>query len=121
MGKLAPDELKARVAKALETGGGLYAPSDIRDAIKDGRMQAWTKDDSLVVTEILGFPNKLVLHVVFAVGELDDVLALQTQFEEFGRKHGCERVVMEGRPGWDKILPKEGWTKEKRVRYEKVL
>lgn len=121
MGTLAPEELRRRVAEALEQGGGIFTPADVRDAIQDGRMQAWTKNDSLVVTEVLAFPRKRILHIVFAVGELDDVLALQPQFEAFGREHDCDKVVMEGRAGWDKILPKEGWSKIEQVRFGKDL
>ena len=84
-------------------------------------MQAWVAGGSLVVTEVLAFPQKRVLHIVFAVGTLEDVLALQPQFEDFGREHGCAKVVMEGRLGWEKILPDEGWTKIEQVRFGKEL
>lgn len=83
-------------------------------------MQAFQNGESVTITEVIGYPQKRVLQVVLAVGELEDVLALIPEMEAFGKKHGCSSMRMFGRKGWSKVLPKIGW-KSPGVTYEKAL
>lgn len=84
-------------------------------------MQAWMNGDSLVITEVMQFPKTAALNVVVAVGNLDEVMALQPSLEAFGRQHGCKAMRMEGRRGWSKVLPKHGWKADPKVIYERAL
>lgn len=120
MANLEPEELKKRLTKALRMGGNTHTPVDLADAIKEGRMQAWQNGQSVVVTEVLGFPQKNVLNVFLAVGSLDEIMALQPKIEEFGRLHKCSHLMMHGRKGWEKVLPKYGWA-HARVNLERPL
>lgn len=120
MANLETSDLYKRLDKALAIGGGTHSPADIWEAVKEGRMQAFQQNQSVVVTEVMGFPQKRVLNVVLAVGEMDDVLSLIPEMEEFGRQHGCEKMHMQGRKGWLKVLPKMGWT-QPRVVLERLL
>jgi hypothetical protein len=121
MANLAPAEMQKRLMKALKVAGNTSSPEDIAKAVAEGRMQSWTRNDSLVITEVREHPRKTVLNIVLAVGVLEDVLALQPEFMAFGREHGCQAVRMQGRRGWDAILPDEGWKKVPQVIYERAL
>ncbi|NNM74743.1 hypothetical protein [Enterovirga aerilata] len=105
-----PDMLKL-MQRALRESGDCYTLADIRDAIKDGRMQAFTNEDdtAFVVTEIAVTPRKKFLNVIFLCGELDAVMALQPQVAEFARANGCGFLLSCGREGWAKVLPQHGW------------
>ena len=47
---------------ALEYGGGTHIYEDIVEAIVEGRMQLWPAKDSCLITEIIVYPRKKVLH-----------------------------------------------------------
>ena len=121
MAKLDRDELMRRLQRALGVAGNTHTPDDVAAAVKAGRMQAWTRGDSLVVTEVLEFPQAKALNVFLAVGDLDEVMALQPDLEAFGRQHGCKAMRMEGRKGWRRVLPEHGWKEDQKVIYERAL
>ena len=107
--------------RALDVAGKTHGPEDVARAVEEGRMQAWTAGDSLVVTEVLTFPKARALNVFLAVGNLDEVMSLQPALEAFGREHGCKVMRMEGRRGWAQVLPRHGWKQDKKVIYERTL
>ena len=121
MAKLDPDQLHARLLRALAIGGNTHGPEDIARLVDEGRMQSWTKGDSFVVTEIVEYPRKKVMNVVIAVGDLQEVLSLIPAIADFGKDHGCESMRMQGRRGWGEVLPHFGWHEVKQVIYERTL
>lgn len=121
MAKLGSDELKRRLERALGVAGNTHGPEDVASAVSQGRMQAWTNGDSLVVTEVLQYPRGSALNVFLAVGNIDEVMALQPSIEAFGRQHGCKALRMEGRKGWSRVLPEFGWKADPKVIYERAL
>ena len=121
MAKLAPDLLKKRLDRALGVAGNTHSPADVAEAVAEGRMQSWTRGDSLVVTEVLEYPRTKALNVFLAVGNLEEVLDLIPDMAAFGREHGCTRMRMQGRKGWARVLPRIGWKEDKQVIYERAL
>ena len=121
MATLAPDELRRRLLRALSVAGNTHAPEDVAKAVEEGRMQAWTRGESLVVTEVREFPKFSALNVFLAVGNLDEVLSLIPDMEAFARAHGCKTMRMEGRKGWRRVLPDYGWKEDQKVIYERAL
>lgn len=121
MAKLGPDDFRKRLEKALRIGGGSHAPEDVAQAVAEGRMQSWVRNDTLVVTEVIQCPRYKMLVIFLAVGRLEDVLALTPEIEAFGREHGCQRAKMTGREGWAGVLPKHGWHKVPHVSFERAL
>lgn len=114
-------ELQRRLLRALDVAGKTHAPEDVARAVSEGRMQAWTNGDSLVVTEVQQFPRGNMLNVFLAVGNLEEVMAIQPELEAFGRAHGCSTMRMEGRKGWARVLPHHGWTPDNKVIFERAL
>ena len=121
MAKLGPDELQRRLKKALAVGGNTHAPDDIAAAVERGEMQAWVNNDSLVITEVVHYPRVSVVNIVIAVGKLSEVMALQPAIEEFAREHKCHALRMEGRKGWERVLPHHGWKPDNKVIFERTL
>lgn len=104
---------------ALERGGGYYQVAHLVQAIQKGEMQSWVRGRSWVVTHILDFPCRRVVEVVLAVGDLEDVYALESDVEQFALEQGARSLIAFGRPGWDKAHSK-GWIKVSH-RFERVL
>lgn len=121
MATLDPEELRRRLKRALDIGRNTYSEKDIAQAVSEGRMQSWTENDSLVITEIIQYPQFKAMHVVLAVGALRDVMAMQDRIVSFAREHDCKFIRTEGRKGWDKIMPMFGAQKSNRVIYERAL
>lgn len=97
--------------KALRLGGDTHSVSDVVEAIRAGRMQAFWSANAAVITQIVEHPRKKELNVFLAFGDLNEVMAMQPEIAEFGRKHGCSFMVMSGRAGWQKVLPRHGWAR----------
>lgn len=115
MATLRPDELTKRLSRALEIGGNLHSPADIVAAVKEGRMQSFEKGQSVIVTEILGYPNGSVMNLYICVGNLEEILALLPEVEKFAKDHGCKMLHMGGRKGWAKFADKLGWKHDRIV------
>lgn len=100
--------LQLRVEKMLKRYGGFYNFQDILKCIADGAMQSFVLGDSWAVTQVLTFPRKTVLNVVFVVGTLEELELLSADLEFWAKERGIEYGMANGRSGWTrKAFP--GW------------
>jgi hypothetical protein len=97
--------------KALRLAGDTHTMGDVVQALEAGLMQAFWSENAVVITQLVVHPRKKELNVFLACGDLEEVMALQPQVADFGRKHGCSFMVMSGRTGWQKVLPSYGWSR----------
>lgn len=69
----------------------------------------------VLVLEMLdtGTPPRKTLSVVVAGGERmsEWLYPMNRALREIARAHKCERVVIAGRPGWERALRRLGWEK----------
>ena len=98
------------IEAALEYSGGTHDYMDVVDGVFSGRFQLWPAPRGCLVTEIVVYPKKKVLHVFLAGGELDQILDVEESLRQFGQMHGCDSMTLAGRPGWKKALPH--WTQQ---------
>lgn len=110
MASLTTEELHRRFERALEGLRGAYDVDDIKARVKDGRLQSWQRGQSVVVTEVLSFPRKQIVNILLAAGNLEEIMDLQDDIAQWAKEIGCDRMMMSGRHGWSKVLPKYGWT-----------
>ena len=103
--------MRIQMQRALREGGDCFTISDIADWVLRGKFQYWFNEAAAVVTEVLTYPRRKMIHYFLAVGALEDVLKMQAEIDSFAREHGCDGAIMGGRVGWDKVLPKYGWRK----------
>lgn len=92
------------IEDALEYSGGTHDFEDVVDGIRAGTMQLWPAPKGCVVTEIVSYPKKKVIHIFLAGGELDQILDMYDDVSEFGRSNGCVKMTLAGRRGWKKVL-----------------
>lgn len=121
MPKLAPEQLQKRLARGLKECGYTHTAEDLAKAVEEGRMQSWVNDGSLVITEVLSYPQGRELNVVLVVGDIDDIMAMQPQIDEFAREQGCAQMRTTGRRGLVTVLPNYGWKPSKKVIFERTL
>lgn len=70
-------------------------------------MQLWTGPKGAAVTMIYDFPQKRVLHVFLAGGDMDQIKDFEESAALWGRGMGCTEMTLSGRRGWAREL--EGW------------
>ena len=96
------ERLRHHVAAALEYAGGSHAVEDIADGIRRGFFQLWPGANSVIVTEIIVYPQLKELYVFLAGGDLDEIKLMQPLVESWGKSMGCNRVSLAGRKGWER-------------------
>ena len=95
------------IEAALEYSQGTHTFADIAAGLLSGRYQLWAGQNSAVVTEIIVYPRMRDLHYFLAGGDLDELKEIRPRIEDWGRKNGCSRVSLAGRPGWAKTFLKD--------------
>lgn len=102
------------IERACERSGGKYIASDFFATTREGAQQLWVaaKDGvptMALITEIRNYPQKRVAALVVCIGEgREDWLAHLETVEDWAKAQGCEAILAEARPGWERVL---GWQK----------
>lgn len=109
--------VKQKLRKALAVAGHTYTLEDILHEISEGHMQSFVDGESWVVTQIVSFPRKQYVEIVFAVGNLDELKRIYPLLERFAREIGADGLRAFGRPGWMRQfeIDKHGWVETTRV------
>ncbi len=109
--------VKKKLRKALAIAGDTYTFEDILNEINEGHMQSFADGESWVVTQIVDFPRKRYLEIIFAVGDLQDLKEMYPRLEEFARANLCDGMRAFGRPGWMRQfeIDKVGWVETTRT------
>ena len=104
------ERLRHHVAAALEYSGGTHKVEDIAEGIRREQFQLWPGRNSVVVTEIIVYPQLKDLHFFLAGGDLDELRMMRPIIESWGKEIGCSRVSLAGRKGWERTFLKgEGY------------
>jgi hypothetical protein len=108
------------IAEALKYSGGTHTPTDVVESILKGHMQLWPGKQACAVTEIVVYPNKKVLHVFLAAGDMDNIVDMQKSAEIWAKSQNCQAMTIAGRKGWSRVLKDHGY-QEKFVTLAKEL
>jgi hypothetical protein len=106
------DELvrcKPWLEAALERSGGTHTLEDVVQSIQTGAMQFWPAPRGCAVTEVVNYPQKKVLHIFLAGGEMDQIIDMDSSAVEFAKMNGCTGMSIAGRKGWAKVLKNKGY------------
>lgn len=109
--------VKQKLRKALAIANDAYTLEDILLEINEGRMQSFVEGESWVVTQIVDFPRKRYVEIVFAVGTLDELKMIYPRLEAFAQEIAADGLRAFGRPGWMRQfeIDKHGWVETTRV------
>lgn len=114
------DDAWARSAPWLEAAlahaGRTHGIADVRAMVLEGRAQFWASPSCAVVTLVEEDPCERRLLVWLAGGELDALTGrMLPRIEAWGRAHGCRRLLVIGRAGWERALKPKGFAPLARV------
>jgi hypothetical protein len=97
------------IEDALQYCGGTHNFEDVADAVNRGDMQLWPADRGCLVTSIVVYPRRTLLHIFLAGGELDQLKEMQPAVIEWAKAQGCDGGTINGRLGWVRALRDMGW------------
>lgn len=101
---------------ALAQGGRTHALEDVRALVLEGRAQFWAAPGSACVTVLEDDPRERRLLVWLAGGALRELVdKVLPRMEAWGRTQGCRRLLLIGRPGWERALKPNGYAPLARV------
>lgn len=90
-----------KMSKALKLGGDLYSLTDIEDALMNGDLQSHVEGDTWAITQVQNFPQKVAVHILFVVGNLDSSIKLEAKIEEWAKTEiKADLLTGTGRSGW---------------------
>ena len=98
-----------KLARTLDRMGGLYTVNDILTAVGENRMQAFAEGDSWAVTQVVQFPQKLVMEVLAALGDINECRILHDRILQYARAAGVDLISAYGRRGWIADANSHGW------------
>ena len=99
-------ESEQLLLNALEYCDGTHSLEDVAMALDKDEMQFWPGVNTALVTEIVNYPQKKIIHVFLAAGDMDEVIRILPYIEKHGKSEGCVQLAMTGRKGWEKVMDK---------------
>lgn len=101
---------EAWLAAALAHSGRTHAPMDVRRMVHRGEAQLWPGRAAAMVTAVEDDPCERRMLIWLAGGELDELRdELLPAAERWARGRGCRRMLIIGRPGWERALKTKGY------------
>lgn len=97
------------IEAALAYSGDTHDFDDVACAIINSKMQLWPAKEGCLVTELLQYPKKKVLHIFLAGGKLESITDMHGDVMTWGKAQGCTALTLSGRKGWIKALEKFNW------------
>jgi hypothetical protein len=95
--------LEPHLENALEYAGGTHATEDVFLGVVTGDYQFWPGEDSVIITEVIEFPQKTVLHYFLAGGNLGELEQMADEIEQWARREeGIDSITLTGRKGWSR-------------------
>ena len=94
---------------ALNYSGNTHDYVHIVNGVLSGALQLWPTENSALITEFHNFPNKRMLHIFLAGGDLEEIKSLHDEVVNFAKAAGCNGLTLTGRAGWVKALQDLGF------------
>lgn len=115
-------DYRSLIESALVYAGGTHSYEDVVEAVGKGEMQFWHGPRSCIVTEIVPYPSRKVMFVLFAAGVQAELRAMTPPIERWARGEGCTLARLIGRRGWERSYLKDaGWHNAGDIVLEKEL
>lgn len=92
--------LQPHIEAALEYSQGTHTADDVLEQISTGELQLWPGQDSVVITQIITYPRKKVLHIFLAGGNQKELKEMDPYVVQWAKDQGCTALTFTGRLGW---------------------
>ena len=104
------------IEAALPYARGTHTIEDIETGIGNGQFIFWSGSKCAVITEILNYPRKRVLHYFLLGGNLRELVEfMEPRITVWAKLNGCTAVTGAGRAGFERVFAKSGFEPAWRV------
>lgn len=101
---------KPWIEAALPYARGTHTIEDIEAGIESGQFVFWAGPKSAVITEVLQYPRKRVLHYFLLGGDLRELVEfMEPRITAWAKSIGCNGVSGAGRKGFERVYAKSGF------------
>ena len=97
-------KLRELLQRAIDRSLGVVSVDDVLERVQAGRLVLWFAENSVAVSELNRLPQKTVVNVVLAAGELEEVLGVMRDIEAYAQSVDADLVTIVGRRGWGRVL-----------------
>lgn len=115
------ERCKPWIESALEYSLDTHDIQDIQNDLVNNKLQLWPGEKSVIVTQILEYPKKRVMHVFLAGGDIKDIESRTDGITAWAKLIGCNTITLTGRPGWVKSFLKNKGYKTTQVYLSKEI
>lgn len=99
------EQAKPHIEAALKYAGGTHTPDDILKGIISGQFQFWGGRRSVIITQIIKFPQMNVCRIFLAGGDKHELVEeMEPDVCKWAVDAGCKRIEVAGRSGWERVL-----------------
>lgn len=95
------------IEDALEYSLGTHNVQDLLDDVATNELQLWSSDKAVIITQILVYPRKKLLHAPIVAGNLEGVAEMTPSVIEFAKFIECQGITTAGRKGWERTFLRE--------------
>jgi hypothetical protein len=89
---------------------GFWTIEDLEQKIAHRRAFFFPGAESAMVGQIEVYPGEArIFQVLWAVGDVDELLRMAPGVEALARMMGCTAMLIEGRPAWKRVLEGQGY------------
>ena len=89
---------------------GFWTIEDLEQKVAHRRAFLFPGRDAALVGQIEGYPGgERVFQVLWAVGNIEELVAMASGVEAIARMMGCTAMLIEGRPAWRRVLEPHGY------------
>lgn len=113
--------LQPHIEAALEYSQGTHTADDVLQQISTGELQLWPGQDSVVITQIITYPRKKVLHIFLAGGNQKELKEMDPYVVQWAKDQGCTALTFTGRLGWSRSEMRDIGFKQTHVMMSKEI
>lgn len=98
-----------RFAQAMD--GSLYTIEELEQRVATKRAYLFAGANSAIVGQVDPYPGgTLAMQLLWACGEVEEIVSLLPGIETVARMQGCQRMIVEGPRAWERILKGSGYS-----------
>lgn len=98
------ERLAHHIDAALEYANHTHTITEVLDAILSHKAQFFSMENSVIVTEIVDYPQRSVCRIWLAGGDMDELMEAEKKVCEWAAENGCTGMEIIGRKGWERQL-----------------
>ena len=98
--KVTDPGMAKKMAKALKCNHDVFNLDDIREHLKNGKMQGHVEGDTWAITQVHEWPRQKSVNILYVIGSIENSLKLENKIEEWAKEIGAGFITAVGRDGW---------------------